>query len=103
MIADAKAGTEYGLRAIADAPKIEDRFRFYQDAYQELGTERQHGMSLGPIPGSAIRDWCVDHELDPLETDAFKYVIRAVDNHERAAHAQKQQDEQAKAKSKARR
>lgn len=102
MIADARAGNKYGLDSVSKAPKVEERFAHYKQAYEELGTERQHGMSLGPIPHKAIRAWCEEHEFDPLEAEAFHYVIRTVDNHERAATQQKQQEEQDRIKNKKR-
>lgn len=100
VIADAKAGNPHGMRAVARAPEIEPRFGYYWSAYQELGTERQQGMSLGPIPNSAIQEWCVDEELDPLEADAFHYIIRTIDNHQRARAAEKMEKEHAKSKAK---
>lgn len=102
VLADAQAGTKHGLRAVAKAPKVEDRFQFYWLAYQELGDERQLGMSPGPIPPSKIKQYCEDEELDPLESEALFYVIRTVDRHERARAAQQMRDEQNK-KSKVRR
>lgn len=97
-MADAKAGNPHGIRAVAKAPKLEPRYDYYMDAYKELDTERQQGMSLGPIPNSAINKWCVDEELDPLESEAFHYVIRTIDNHQRTRAAEKMEKEQAKSK-----
>lgn len=45
------------------------------EAFWELGTERQIGMGLGPIPGSAIRAWCQDWP----DARAFHMVIRRLD------------------------
>ncbi|WP_293965969.1 hypothetical protein [Sphingomonas sp.] len=100
VIADAKAGNPHGIRAMAKAPKLEPRYDYYMEAYKELGTERQQGMSLGPIPNSAIRQWCENEELDPLETEAFQYVIRTLDNHQREKAAEKMEKEHAKSKAK---
>lgn len=55
-------------------------------------------MSPGPIPSSAIKRFCEDEELDALESEALHYVIRTVDNHERARAAAKLQDERTKNK-----
>lgn len=98
MIVDARHGNEAAQRAIAKAPKMEPRWRYYWTAFQELGTERQQGMSAGPIPNSAIKAWCDSEELDPLEAEAFHYVIRTVDNHMRAKAAEQAEREAEKAK-----
>ena len=43
----------------------------------ELGTERQIGMAVGPIPLSAVRSYLKEHGLP----EWWEPVIRQVDNH----------------------
>lgn len=60
-------------------------------------------MSLGPIPVSAIYQWCEREQLDPLETEALIYVIREVDNYQQKLSREKMDREQEKNKAKNRR
>jgi len=64
-----------------DRPEIEPHLTWLWNAFWELGTERQLGMSIGPIPGSKIRDYLRD-ELDLYgpEYDRAKAVIRKADD-----------------------
>jgi len=52
------------------------------------------GMSSGPIPSSAIKRFCEDEDLDPLESEALHYIIRSVDSHQRKKADERQQQEQ---------
>lgn len=95
MISDAQAGQPHAVKALAKAPQVEDRYQFYWLAFQELGTERQsQGMSSGPIPVSAIKRFCEDEELDPLESEALTWIVRTVDAHQRKKADEKIQKEQ---------
>lgn len=65
---------------IAEAPAIEtDQQALYWEAFQELGTERQIGMSIGPIPLSKVWDWAFHINLTHSEARALVHVIRALD------------------------
>lgn len=55
-------------------------------AFHELSTERQIGMGVGPIPGSAIRGWPVAED----ERELFHRCIRAMDG-EYLSHARADQ------------
>ena len=48
-------------------------------AFCELSTERQIGMSLGPIPHSAIAMWITANGLED-EAREFLWCIRSMDN-----------------------
>jgi hypothetical protein len=51
------------------------------NAFWELSTERQLGMSIGPIPGSKIREHLRDElNLYGTEYDRAKAIIRKVDD-----------------------
>lgn len=49
----------------------------YWSAFWELNTERQVGMSPGPIPGSAIREFAAIEQGTNAAT--FSQIIRSMD------------------------
>jgi len=63
-----------------DCPEVEPHLVWLWDAFWELGTERQLGMTIGPIPGSKIRDY-LHGELDlhGADYDRAKAIIRKAD------------------------
>jgi len=61
-------------------PEVEPHLVWLWDAFWELGTERQLGMSIGPIPVSKIREYLRDElELDGVEFERAKTIIRKAD------------------------
>lgn len=82
VLIDASAGNKNALRAVERAPKLIGRLRLHWTAFNELATERSLGMSIGPIPMSAIY-WYADDilELDNRQKEAFAYIMRRADNH----------------------
>ncbi len=52
-------------------------FQFYFDAFNELSTSRQIGLSLGPISFTAIAEYFRIYELSDF--DEFSYLIRRMD------------------------
>jgi hypothetical protein len=76
-MADAQEGNEYAINAVKKAPKL--LFPLYWTAFNDLSTERQVGMGLGPIPIRAT-DWYAGRlMLTERETEAFVSIIRNVD------------------------
>lgn len=65
---------------LADAPKQEHPL--YYDAFWDLHSERQIGMTHGPIPDSAIKAYASDPDLRLTKREkwTFKDIIRAMDN-----------------------
>lgn len=63
---------------IANPPKLQADLEIFLEAFYELDTERNHGMGLARIPGSAIRTYAEEYGLDKEETSFF---IRKMDNH----------------------
>lgn len=61
---------------IANAPEIPLGLGFFYKAFQELSSERMEG----PIPGSAIRSYCIDEEITGELADDVKYHVRNLDN-----------------------
>lgn len=61
--------------AVAGAPQMFWGLEAYYDAFVELSTDRQSGMSVGPIPWSSIDRYACRHEI---EGEAFEYLVRMV-------------------------
>ena len=62
-------------------PEIEPHLMWLWNAFWELGTERQLGMSVGPIPGSKIREYlCDELDLDGTEYERARAIIRKADD-----------------------
>lgn len=59
------------------APNV-DHFQFYIEAFYELSSCRQIGMSFGPIPFTAIAEYAKMYEVSDF--DEFLYIIRLLDN-----------------------
>ena len=59
-------------------PELSDVELYYWWAFWDLCTERQSGMTPGPIPGSVIRQYAI-HETG-LNPSAFSKIIRAMDD-----------------------
>jgi predicted ferric reductase len=53
-------------------------FQFYVDAFRELGSNRQIGMGLGPIPFTSIVEYAKIYEVEDIVD--FIYIIREMDN-----------------------
>lgn len=65
---------------IAKAPTLYEGLDLYYDAFTELTSCRQIGNAQGPIPWTAINDYCLRYEI--TGTEAFSYftaMIRALD------------------------
>jgi len=67
--------------AFYDRPEIAPHLNWLWAAFWELGTERQLGMTVGPIPGSKIREYLRDEmELTGAEYDRAQAIIRRADD-----------------------
>lgn len=53
---------------------------FYWEAFNELSTERQIGMGVGPIPRSAIKAYADEFGIAGDDYDPFHRIIRTMDN-----------------------
>ena len=75
----AEKGREVPLE-FYERPEIEPHLTWLWSAFWELGTERQLGMVIGPIPVSKIREYLRDElSLRDAEYDHARAVIRRVD------------------------
>jgi hypothetical protein len=64
-----------------DRPEIEPHLAWLWNAFWELSTERQLGMSIGPIPVSKIREYLHDElDLHGAEYDRARAIIRKADD-----------------------
>jgi len=64
-----------------DQPQIEPHLTWLWNVFWELGTERQLGMVIGPIPISKIREYLRDElELHDADYDRARAIIRKADN-----------------------
>jgi len=61
-------------------PEVASHLTLIWSAFWELGTERQLGMAVGPIPGSKIREYLRDElELQGADYDRARAIIRKAD------------------------
>lgn len=65
---------------IANAPEIPEYMNLYFEAFFDLTTDRSFGMGEGPIPHSAIVQYCDRLNLNYDEEKDFVYFIRSMDN-----------------------
>ena len=64
-----------------DRPEVEPHLTWLWNAFWELGTERQLGAAVGPIPGSKIREYLRDEmELTGTDYDRAQAIIRRADD-----------------------
>lgn len=62
-----------------DCPELMAHEAIYLEGFWQLSTERQQGMSVGPIPWSSIQSYGVAKGLDSATMGLFHAVIRAMD------------------------
>jgi len=66
--------------ALLDEPELLQGLALYYNAFWELFSDRQLGMSVGPIPYSSImmysREWNLDEEM----SHAMLKLVRKMDN-----------------------
>lgn len=71
-------GTE--LDTLAREPRLDYAMQLCVDAWFDLGTERYIGFgACGPIPGSKVREWAADRQLDRDLSRLLQRVIRKLD------------------------
>jgi hypothetical protein len=67
-----------------------DAFVFYVEAFCELGTCRNSGMDLSPIPFLAIVEYAKLYDVGDVED--FLYIIRCMDNAYLKANSRKREN-----------
>ncbi len=66
--------------AFYQQPEVFQPYMFYWTAFHELGSERQIGMGVGPIPRSAIKAYAEEFEIFGDDFDKFLSIIRTLDS-----------------------
>ena len=64
---------------IANAPRLNLGLELYLQAFYDLDSERTIGLSLSPIPWSAIHNYCECNLLGEEQTENMHYFIRRMD------------------------
>jgi hypothetical protein len=84
MLKDLQYGGPAQQQAAAEwmshAPKVEDDYRIYWNGFHELTSCRQLGMTVGPIPFTAIAEYTQFYPFMEAEAHFFVDVIRRIDN-----------------------
>jgi hypothetical protein len=66
---------------ILDAPTLYEGLDWYYQAFAKLTTCRQLGMgSPGPIPWTAMNDFCVANGVSKDDQEEFEYLIEKMDD-----------------------
>jgi hypothetical protein len=65
---------------IQNAPVLAPGLGLYLRAFYDLDSCRPIGMGEGPIPWSAIEQWCQALDLDEEESDDVHTLVRRLDN-----------------------
>lgn len=63
------------MKFLAEEPQVDDGVMIMLRAYVEVSSCRSVGFGLGPIPWTAMVDWCVWHRL---ERDVANHVIKVL-------------------------
>jgi len=64
---------------LLNEPELLPGLNLYFDAFWELCPDRQLGMSVGPIPYTSIRQYCIDWNLNEELTFNMKKLVRKLD------------------------
>lgn len=75
---------------LAMRPDLTAYEMIFYGAFNDISTERQSGMAMGPIPSSAIAAYTNRHDLTRLQGDQLYLIVRAMDAAFTAAVAKKQ-------------
>jgi hypothetical protein len=67
--------------ALLDEPDLLQGLDLYYNAFWELSSDRQVGMSAGPIPYSSIVTYCREWGLDEELSSNMLKLVRKMDGH----------------------
>lgn len=65
---------------LANPPSIPSELIFYWEAFCDLHSCRNNGMSVGCIPWSAVNEYARRYGISDYEFDDFNYVISKLDS-----------------------
>lgn len=63
----------------APEPEMSEVDMFLVRCWGDVGTCRQLGMAVGPIPWTAVAQWCAHYELDRDATQVVIGVVQYLD------------------------
>lgn len=89
---------EAAMELLLTAPPLERCSKWFWNAFQELGCDRNNGMGIGPIPFISMRAYADEYDLKGRRRDAFFTIIRTVDYRYLIIQADKQKKAQKEAK-----
>lgn len=64
---------------IKEAPQILPGLELYYEAFTELSSSRNSGMSIGAIPWTAIDRWAERYEIEEDDFERLAIYIRMLD------------------------
>jgi len=64
---------------IANAPSLLPGLELYYQAFDDLMSSRQLGMSVGPLSWETVQKYCDFMSLGPVQTEAMHYHMREMD------------------------
>lgn len=65
---------------IKNKPEITTGLDLYWKAFQDLSSDRDIGMGVGPIPWSAMHTWASRNHIRGDDFERFVLVLRGLDN-----------------------
>ena len=77
-----KQALQQGLpipKKIQNAPNFPFGLDLFYIAWEELGTCRPTAFGVGPIPWTAIHDYCLAHEIEGDQREAMFYHVSQLD------------------------
>jgi len=64
---------------IQNAPDLGFGLLFFYQAFLDLVDCRQMGMALGPIPWTAVNDYCARYEIEGEQAEILHYHVKHLD------------------------
>ena len=66
-------------QSLLDEPELMPGLHMIYNGFWNISTDRQVGMSLGPLPHTAIREYAKEYNLPEEDADDFRRLVRAMD------------------------
>jgi hypothetical protein len=64
---------------IANKPEIKPGLELYWKAFQDLSSDRDVGMGVGPIPWTAMHNWAARNHIRGDDFERLVMVLRGLD------------------------
>jgi hypothetical protein len=88
-------------KAIANAPELWQGLELFYTAFMDLTTCRPLGMSEGPIPWTAIAEYCDRYDIADEQREDLFYFLREMDTAYLKARVEQSKKEQKKSEPRA--